>query len=281
MSRILALMLIFCCVSFGQNNKTLFVDETGQAVLRIFVTCEYKLVLKNPKDKELTIHVDQKGNGFFADNHAIYYDFVVSANHLFVCNTSLGELVSREVLADIDKGSDEDLSIDNIVAIKDRKINKISAFTFEGFPVENISVVFNTSSPKVLNDPDKALLRVVVSKDFLHTHIPLMDDKTFDSIFYKSGIGKEVAARGFLLYNNAWFLRYKNALIEWLGSDIFQINELLDNGLSGSPVVYFYEEKIYAVGVVSHGPVQQTSRTFDMSWVTIVKKSFLEKRNKK
>ena len=173
------------------------------------------------------------------------------------------------------------MSIDNIVALKEGRVGSILAFTFDGASVSKISIVFITPAPKILSDPDRALLTVTVPEDVIHNHIDLMDDKIFDGVFYKSGIGKEVIARGFLLYNGGWFLRYRNALIEWLRADIFQVNEILDNGLSGSPVVYFYEGKMYAIGVVSHGPIQQSARTFDMSWITILKKSFLDSKEKK
>ena len=47
MSWVLALILVFSFTAFGQNsNNVLLVDEPGKAVLRIFVNCEYKLVLK-------------------------------------------------------------------------------------------------------------------------------------------------------------------------------------------------------------------------------------------
>ena len=262
MGRILMLCIILNICIFAQNPKDmLIVDETGKSILRIFV--------------------NQIGNGFFVEKHQIGYDFVISASHLFWCNSTIGKLSTNGILENIDRAHDEDLNIENVVALKDGKISSVSAYTYEGIRLSDVKILFNTSSPKLLSDPDRALLSVAFVEDVSHTHIPLMEDKVFDEIFYKDGIGKEVVARGFLLYGDGWFLRYRNAKIEWIRPNIFQINELLDNGLSGGPLTYSLVEKIYAVGVTSHGPIQQNARNFDMSWATIIKKSFLEKRNKK
>lgn len=283
MARFLISVLLFNVIVFGQNApNSIVVDEVGKSDLRIFVVCEYKLVLKTPKDKEVKIFITMMGNGWFAGEHNDSEDFVVSASHLFSCNSTVGELSAKGVLGDIDRSNNDDLSVENIVAMKNSKINNISAYIYDGTPISDIQILFNTSQLKTLNDPDKSLLMVSIPKGVVHTHLPLMEDKIFDEVFYKeSVIGKEVVARGFLLYGGGWFLRYRNALIEWIRPEIFQINELLDNGLSGGPVVSLHNGKWYAIGVISHGPMQQTMRNFDMSWITIVKKSFLEKRNKK
>lgn len=283
MKKILALILIFCFSILGQNTKKMIVmDDVGRSTLRMFTICEYKIVLKDPKDKEVKISLSLLGNGYFAGEHSDSTDFVITASHLFWCNSSVGDLVSKGILTELDKVHDEDLSVDNIVGLKDGKVGSVSGYTYDGGAILDIKILFDTPPPKFFGDPDKALLRVTVPKDFPHSHLSLMEDKVFDEIFYKENvIGKEVVARGFLLYAGSWFLRYRNALIEWIRSDIFQINELLDHGLSGGPVVYWNNEKIYAIGVVSHGPIQQNTRNFDMSWISIIKKSFLEKRNKK
>lgn len=283
MARFLMFVLLFNIALAGQNAPNIIVvDEVGKSDLRIFTVCEYKLVLKNPKDKEVKIFVTMMGNGWFAGEHNDSEDFIVSASHLFSCNSTVGELSAKGVFGDIDRSNSEDLSVENIVAMKDGKINSISGYTHEGIAVLGIKILFNTMQLKTLNDPDKALLSVFVPEGTNHTHLSLFEDKIFDEIFYKeSVIGKEVVARGFLLYSTGWFLRYRNALIEWIRLEIFQINELLDNGLSGGPVVSLHNGKWYAIGVISHGPMQQTMRNFDMSWITIVKKSFLNSRNKK
>ena len=84
MSWVLALILVFSFTAFGQNsNNVLLVDEPGKAVLRIFVNCEYKLVLKSPKDKEIKININQIGNGFFTGSHSGSFDFVASAAHFY------------------------------------------------------------------------------------------------------------------------------------------------------------------------------------------------------
>jgi len=282
-TRIFILMFLFSAAILAQNTKNMVVvDDAGRSILRMLVVCEYKLVLKDPKDKEVKITLSVMGNGFFAGDHLDFSDFVVTASHLFECNSSIGELVSKGILNQIDQTREEDLSVDNIVALKDGKVENIRGYTFAGDPVLDIQILFNAPSPKMLNDPDKALLRVSAPSGIIHSHFPLMDDKVFDEIFFKENIiGKEVVVRGFLLYNGGWFLRYRNALIEWTRSEVFQINELLDHGLSGSPVLYLHEGKTYSIGVVSHGPFQQSSRNFDMSWITIVKKNFLNSKNKK
>ncbi len=267
---------------FGQNlDKIIVVDNVGRSILRIFTDCEYKLVLKNPKDKEVKINIVMIGNGFFAGEHG-NRDIVVTADHLFLCRETVGELAANGVLSEIDRSNGEDLTPENIVAIKDGKIDNISGFNYEGGNVIDIKILFNTPPAKTITDPDRALLEVIVPDDVSHMHLPLMNDKDFDATFYKETIiGQEVVVRGYLLFGNGWFLRYRNALIEWIRPEIFQINEVLDHGLSGGPVIFLNNGKIYAIGVVSFGPQQEKARIFDMSWVTIVKKSFLDKRNKK
>lgn len=258
------------------------IDEHGKSILRIFTVCEYKIVLKNPKDREVKISLSLMGNGYLVGVHSDSGDLVVTANHLFLCNSSVGDLASKGVLDKLDQANENDLSVDNVVALKDGKIGKIFAYTHDGSVVSDIKTIFNTPPLKLLGDPDGALLRATIPDGIFHYHLPLMEDKIFDEIFFKeSVIGKEVVARGFLLYNGVWFLRYRNALIEWTRPNIFQINELLDQGLSGGPILYLYEGRWYAIGVVSHGPTQQSARNFDMSWITIIKKSFLNNKNKK
>src|SRR3989344_7280235 len=273
MGRILALLLIFCPAIYGQNtNKMLVFDEQGKAILRIFVACEYKLVLKNPKDKEVKVNIKQIGNGFFAGEHNTNYDFIISVSHIFLCNSTIGELKSRGILDDFDRNSEDDLSIENIVALKNGKISNISAFTYEGVGLSDLRILFNAPTPKLFSDPDDALLRGTLPDDAPHAHFSLMDDKLFDGIFYKDGIGKEVVARGFLLFSGGWFLRYRNAKIELIMPEILQINEALDPGLSGGPLIYMHEEQTYAIGTVARGAVQQENRILDMSWISIIKK---------
>lgn len=283
MVKILISVLLFNAVVYAQNTKNMIIlDEPGRSILRIFTACEYKILLKNPKDKEIKIFTTMIGNGFFSGEHSDFRDFVITANHLFLCNTTIGELTSRKVLEELDRTNDEDISPDNIIAIKNGKIHNISGYIYDGRPVSDIKILYNTEPSKTLDDPDRALLKVIVPEGATHAHLSLMENKFFDKTFYKENvIGKEVIARGFLSVNSSWFLRYRNALIEWIKPEVFQINELLDQGLSGGPVVYFDNEKIYAIGVISRGPIQQNNRTLDMSWITIVKKEFLDERNKK
>lgn len=282
MIRVLTLILIFNFAALGQNSEKMFIiDETGKSILRIFVNCEYALVLKNPKDKEVNIFLNQMGNGYFAGEHGKDYDFVISASHLFLCNSTIGELELRGVLNELDKDHKEDISIENLLAIKYGKRKNILAYTHEGVSVGDIRVLFDAPSMKTLGDSDGALLRVKVLEGTEHIHLPLMEDKFFDEIFYKSGIGKDVVARGFLVFMGGWFLRYRNAVIEWVRAETFQINEILDPGLSGGPITFYYNGKIYAIGIISSGPIQVNVRVLDFSWATIVKKSFLDNKNKK
>ncbi|MEK7559823.1 MAG: hypothetical protein AAB522_00780 [Patescibacteria group bacterium] len=288
MTKILILAVFLCnAEAYAQNTKnTIIFDETGKSILRIYTVCEYKVILKNPVDKEVKIYTTMIGNGFFAEDHSDFGDFVVSANHLFLCNATIGELVSRKVLEELDRSTKEDLSPENITVMKDGKINDILAYIYDGTLVSsinsNLKVLYHTDPPKTLSDPDAVLLKITVPKGVSHAHSSLMEDKNFDKIFYQESIiGKEVIARGFLTFSNGWFLRYRNALIEWIRPEIFQINELLDQGLSGGPVTYFDNKKTYAIGVISRGPAQQNNHVFDMSWITVIKKSFLDKRDKK
>lgn len=283
MVKILIYVLLFNTVVYAQNTKNMIIlDESGRSILRIFTVCEYKVVLKSPVDKEVKINTTMIGNGFFVGEHSSFYELAVTANHMFLCNLTIGELSSRKVLEEIDREHDEDLSPGNIVAIKNGKISNIVAHLYGRGSVSNVRILYHTEQPKTLGDPDRALFRVDVPDGFSHVHLPLMEDKDFDKIFYREDIiGMEVITRGFLTFNDGWFLRYKNALIELVSQEVFQINELLDQGLSGGPVIYFHNNKAYAVGIISIGPTQQSNHVFDMSWITIIKKSFLDKRNKK
>lgn len=282
MIRVLTLILILNFAALGQNSdKMLIIDETGKSILRIFVSCEYALVLKNPKNKEVNIFLNQMGNGYFAGEHGRDYDFVISASHLFLCNSTIGELELRGVLNELDKDRKEDISIGNLLAIKYSKRKNILAYTYEGVSMDDIRILFDSSPTKILGDSDGTLLRVKVSEDAEHVHLPLMEDKFFDEVFYTDGIGRDIVARGFLVFGGGWFLRYRNAAIEWVRSQTFQINEILDPGLSGGPITFNYNGKIYAIGIISSGPIQVNMRVLDFSWATIVKKSFLESKNKK
>lgn len=278
---VLFLLLLSNSLALGQSiSKTPIVDEESKAILRVFVACKYKLVLKDPKDKEIVIFVNQIGNGFFADKHYSDYDFIISASHIFLCDSTIGELKASGILDDYDKNHEEDMSLENIIALKDGKVNDISIYTYDSIPLSDIKILFNTSAPKLLSDPDAALLKGILPEDVVHYHLPLMDDKLFDNIFYNDGIGKDVIARGFMLFSGGWFIRFLNAKIEWVMSDILQINRSLHRGLSGGSLIYKYNEVSYAIGSISRGPTQ-TDGSFDMAWITITKKSFLERRNKK
>lgn len=280
MLRILTIMLIFCSLALGQNEKNvLTVDKPGKSILRMFVVCEYKLVLKEPKDKEVKIAINQLGDAYFAGEHSDNHDYIVTVDHLLQCNSTISSLEKSGVLQDIDRGRDEDLSAGNITALKDGKIVKILAFTYEGASVYDIVILYNVSDSK--SSSDKALLRGTLEKGVFHNHLPLMEDKVFDEIFYTDGITKEIEVRGFLFMKGGWQFRYKNAEIESLWPEVFRINELLDQGLSGSPTTFLHKGTLYAIGVVANKPVQEEGRVFDMSHITIIKKSFLEKRNKK
>lgn len=281
--RLFLAMFIFSSLALTQNTKnTITTDEAGRSILRLFTVCEYKIVLKNPKDKEIKISITMIGNGFFAGKHNGGEELIVTASHLFECNSSIGEIASSGILKNLDNAHKEDMSVENIVAMKDGKIVQLTAYTLDGIISHDVKILFNTPVPKIISDPDSALLKVVFLQVINHSHFLLMDDKIFDEIFYKESIiGREVVAKGFLLFNNGWFLRYRNAKIEWTRQEIFQINEALDHGLSGGPILFEYEGKIYAVGIVSSGPAQQEFRVLDMSWISIVKNSFLNNRNKK
>ena len=66
------------------------------------------------KDKEVKILVSQIGNGFFTGEHKTDYDLLISASHIFLCNSTVGELKSKELLDDFDRDSKEDLSIESV-----------------------------------------------------------------------------------------------------------------------------------------------------------------------
>lgn len=277
---VLILWLILCSTAFGQNsNKALLVDELGKAILRTFATCEYKLILKEPKNKEVKITVTQIGNGYFVGEHNGSDHNIFTANHLIKCDSTISELEKSGVLGELDRNREEDLRSENLVGLKDEKLSKISAYTHEGVAVYDIRVWYNL--PDAKDDADWASLKGTLGDDVFHNHFPLMDDKVFDEIFYKDGVKKRVETWGFLLLDNDWYFRYKDAEIESVLQNIFRINELLDQGLSGSPIAYFHEGTFYAIGVLASAPHQKPGRVLDMSWVTIIKKSFLEKRNKK
>jgi hypothetical protein len=277
---ILTLLLIFYFPIFGQNEKKiLVVDEPGKSVLKMFAFCQYTLVLKEPKDKEIKISITQLGDGYFAGEHNDNRDYIVTIDHLLRCNSTISDLEKSGILQEINRGRDEDLGAGNITALKDSKKTNISAYTHEGASVYDIGILYNSSFSK--DDSDKALLRGTVDKEISHNHFPLMEDKVFDSVFYKNGITKEVEVRGFLFMKGGWQFRFKNAEIESLWPDVFRINELLDQGLSGSPAAYLHEGTLYAIGAVANAPSQESGRVFDMSHISIIKKSFLEKRNKK
>ena len=278
-SRILVIMLIFCSLALGQNGKILVLDEPGKAVVRIVAICEYKLVLKEPKNKEVKIGISQLGDGFFVGDHSDIYDYIVTVDHIFKCDFTINSLERNGLLQELDRDRSEDLSPGNIMALKDGNVVNILVYTHDGISVDNIYTLFNSSFSK--DSSDRVLLRGTLEKGVSHNHFPLMEDKVFDEIFYKNGIAKKIEVRGFLFMKNVWQFRYKDAEIEGVWEEFFKINELLDQGLSGSPTTYFHEGKLYAIGAVANAPSQESGRVFDMSNITIVKKSFLQKRNKK
>ncbi|MEK7503231.1 MAG: hypothetical protein AAB556_02175 [Patescibacteria group bacterium] len=276
MGRILALVLIFYSLSFGQKAKNILnVDEPGKAILKTFAMCEYKLVLKDPKDKEIKIGVTQIGNSWFAGSHGEKFDYIVTVNHLIKCDSTIVELEQGGILDKYDKIHDEDLRITNVIGLKDGQLKNISAYTFEGIPVRDIKILFD--SPVSGDDADKALLGGVVDENVFHNHFILMEDGVFDEIFYKNGIGKAVVVRGFFSLDGGWRFRYKTLEIESLWPEVFQASGFLNSSLSGNPVTYFHDDRLYAIGIAA----SVEKNVPDMAYVTIVKKSFLEKRNKK
>lgn len=277
---VLLFVLAFCVSAFGQDlDKTLLVDEPGKAILRTFATCEYKLTLKEPKEKKIKVFVIQIGNSFFVGEHKGSIHNIFTANHLVKCDSTIGELEKNGVLEELDRKHEENLRQENLAGLTDGKLSKIVAYTYEGVAIYNIKVLYDLSDAR--DDSDWASFEGVLDDGISHNHFLLMNDKIFDEIFYKEGITKKVEARGFLWIDNYLYFRYKSAEIEAIHSNVFRINELLDQGLSGGPVSYFHEGKRYAVGIIASAPRQLLGRVLDMSWITIVKKSFLEKRNKK
>ncbi len=290
--RILIVFLAFFCFAAGYAEaapqKGIFIDKEAEALVRIFVNCNYSILLKSPANKEIKISVTKMGNGFFSgeekiDESLLYGEgeAVVTASHILLCDSTVGDLDKSGIFSEYQKNSKDNISVENIAGFKDSKLVSTSAFTANGRNLSDIQEIFISPAPHMLNDPDRALLKVRVDPSIPHSHIPLMDDKVFDEIFLKDGIKKSVYLRGFISFIGGWFVRYKDAEIEWVGENTIQINEHLDKGLSGSPLLFNYNGKTYALGVLSSTPLEQTGRFYDWSWISITKKSFLNSKQKK
>lgn len=263
------------------SQKGMFFDSETESIVRIFVNCSYSILLKFPQNKEIKIGVTQMGNGFFAGEHKGEDELIVTASHILWCNSTVGDLEKNGIFHDYQKNSKENISLENIIGLKDSKISSILGYTFDGGGLQNIQVIYISPGPHKTDEPDRALLKARVDASIPHTHISLMDDKVFEEIFYKDGIKKSVYVRGFLNFLGNWFVRYKDAKIEWVGESTFQINEHLDKGLSGSPVLFNNNGTLYALGVVSSTPLEETGRFYNWSWIAITKKSFLDAKQKK
>ena len=281
LATVLILLCFLCADLLADPQKSMMIDGESEALVRIFVNCSYTILLKSPENKEIKIAVTQMGNGFFAGEHRGDTEFIVSAGHPFLCNSTIGNLDKNGIFQEYQKNSKESVNMQNIVGLKDSKVSSILAYTFDGGPLTEIKTIYVSPMSDKLSEPDRALIRARIDESFPHTHVPLLDDKVFDEIFYKDGIKKSVYVRGFLSFLGSWFVRYKDAEIEWIGENTIQVNEHMDAGLSGSPLRFNYNNIVYAIGVVSSTPIEQTGRFFDWSWVSIVKKSFLDTKEKK
>jgi|SRR3989344_965882 len=284
MFKVLVVILIvfsFSFVVFAGFQKQIVFDDEAPSLVRIFVGCDYSVLLKEPKDKEVKIMVQQMGNGFFAGDHKDGNEFIVTAAHLLWCNSTIGELEENGIFKEYDKSLSEDITIQNIIALKNKPVSRIFSYTTSDVQLTDIKQVFVSPVTNSLAEPDKALLKAILPEGALHKHFPLLEDKIFDDVILRNGIKKPVYVRGFLYFSTGWFLRFKDAEIEWVTENTFQINELLDRGISGSPVIYVYEGIPYAIGVASRSPLEVLGRSYDWSWSTTIKKSFLNIKKQK
>jgi len=121
--------------------------------------------------------------------------------------------------------------------------------------------------------PDFAVLLSVNMQNLDHPRLPTL---TKNGIY---GAGSEVIISGFRPFNRDWEPYLKKALIAKLNSEVIHLSEDIYKGMSGSPLLFYFDGKYYAIGVIVQGgfvELDGISIPVDWGMATRLKDEFFE-----
>lgn len=236
--------------------------DVMQAQVDIKTTCTLTVSSGNG-EVLLKIPRNWSGNGYFV-KHSLK-NLVKTAGHVVDCNPSEQALKNIRQMF----GSVQALSVNFSASISVVYKNK-------EYPANVLKYSFGEGAPDYA-----VLLTVNMPNSVLHHDLPVIFG---DGIF---GVGDEAVVSGKLPFGeqgkeNEWYL--KKVLIAKLDNQSIRFSEAIYKGLSGSPLLFYYEGKYYAIGTIVSGWFTETadgnSISLDASIAVRLQKDFFDIRTK-
>lgn len=234
MARSLAFFLIYFLIFLPNlvfaTPESKALRDVIQAQVDIRTTCT--LTVSSGNDILLKSPRSLLGNGYFIE-HSIPH-LVKTAGHVVDC--SLSEQAIRNIK----------LMFSNIPVISIGINTSISVvYRNKEYPAKVLKYSFGE------NKPDYAvLLAVEIPESVGHYSLPLILE---DGIYE---VGDEAVISGQLPFGEAgkereWYL--KKVLIAKLNNQVIKFSEVVYSGLSGAPLLYYYNGKYHAIGTIVRG----------------------------
>lgn len=223
------------------------IRQVDEALVLVHTRCAFTVKFKNGDRPPVEVERYGVGNGFFIDTPATTPEThqLVTAGHAVSCG--------KEFLGDFPSAEMESFNVKAIPLIY-----------YDAW--RPITVVKNHFAERVY---DLALLEVVLPKEMHPQHIPILDPNDLYDV------GSRVMIRGVMFQQGKPIVRLREAVIEWIGQSQLQLSLPSYRGMSGSPVLFWWREKYYAIGVLSQQLYDPEYGILDVSFATRLQRALV------
>ena len=260
MARLFSVLLIclflYTGVSFAEFNSEAL-RQTNNAHVLVKTTCIYSI--SSAQTGKVLVQMPKRfaGNGWFAE-HSLNPRMVVTAGHVVDCSR-----VPEDVL-DAFRGAVER---EILVVLQN--------------PQARISVIYkgNEYGAKLVKSsygegkPDFAvLLDVDMPANVQYYKLPVL----LEDVYTKYD---EAVITGFMPFDGGWESYLKRILISKSDNQNIQFSEIIYSGMSGSPVLFYYQGRYHAIGIVFASgiwPQNNVIVPLALGFATRLKKEFFE-----
>lgn len=260
MGRLFSVLLIFLYAGHAGAAFAHFDSEalrqTENAHVIVKTTCIYSI--SSAQSGRILAQIPKRfaGNGWFAE-HPLNPRMVVTAGHVIDCGSApedvldaFGGAVEREPL---------------VTAQTQTRISVI----YKG--AEYNAKIFKSSYGE--GKPDFAvLLDVDMPASVQYYKLPVLLEEVYKNY-------DEVVIAGFMPFGDKREPYLKRALISASDNQNIKFSEIIYSGMSGSPVLFYYQGHYYAIGIVFAGGVWQQNQVMvpvGFAQATRLKKDFFE-----
>ncbi len=226
---LLLCLFLYTGVSFAEFDSEAL-RQTDNAHVIVNTTCIYSI--SSAQSGKVLAQMPQRsaGNGWFAE-HLLNPRMVVTAGHVVDCGRLLEDVV------DAFRGAVER---ETLVITQTRRI----AVIYKG--TEYSAKLFKSSSGEE-GQPDFAvLLDVDMPASVQYYKLPVLLEEVYKKY-------DEAVIKGLMPFDSKWEPYLKRVLIAKADNQNIQFSEIIYKGMSGSPILFYYQGRYHAIGILFAG----------------------------